>query len=103
MTMTRSITQTILRYRLAPLTGLFLLPVPVQAASAILNYNTDDTTEGFAVAVAVPRTEFGQLVVNRIRITSSRATATTYTFSHKRTSDSLFDTESLIGAGCAAP
>lgn len=86
------------------LAGLALLvPGLSMGASTLMIHNTDDTTEGSAVCMSAPRSETGQLVVNRIRVTSSRATATTYTFTHKRTSDSLLDTESLSGANCVAP
>jgi len=68
----------------------------------LLNHDTSNTASTSAVCLASPAQETGGLVVSRIRITNSKTTGVTYTFTHKRTSDSLFDTENL-SASCSAP
>ena len=74
---------------------------PAQAAVTLFTHDNSTTTSGSAVCLAAPNRDTGAIVVTRIRITSSRATATTYTFSYMRTSDALFDTEDL--SSCALP
>jgi len=76
---------------------------PANAAMTLLNHDTSDTENDTALCLAAPERETGRIVVTRIRITGSRSTPTTYTFAHKRTSDSLFDVEDLSGANCSAP
>jgi len=70
----------------------------------LLNHDTSVTTSTTAVCLAAPDQETGSVLVQRIRLTLSRSTGTTYTFVHSRSADGVLNTEdvsSCVAPGCA--